>query len=55
MVGEHIAMGNHTTRPIPVLPLVLITDPILKKPLGPCSDDLVREELQNKLFLEMTK
>ena len=47
MVGEHTAMGNHTTRPIPVLPLVLVTDPILKKSLGPCSNDLDRKELQN--------
>ena len=53
MVGEHTAMGNHTTKPIPVLPLVPVTDPILKNPLGPCSDDLNRKELQNNLWLAM--
>ena len=53
MVDEYVGMGNHTTRPIPVEALVPVTDPILKKPLGPCSDDLNREELQNKLWLAM--
>ena len=50
MVDEYVGMGNHTTRPIPVEALVPVTDPILKKPLGPCSDDLNRKELQNNLW-----
>ena len=49
MVDEYIEMGNHTVKPIPVEPLVSVTDPILKEPLGPCSDDIDRKDVQFRL------
>ena len=52
MVDEYIdliSVGNHTVKPIPVEPLVSVTDPILKEPLGPCSDDIDRKDVQFRL------
>jgi peptide deformylase len=41
--------GEHTVRPIPIEPLVHVTDPILKNPLAPCSVDLDRKALEETL------
>ena len=45
--------GNHSIRPIPVLGLVPVTDPILKNPLESCSIGLDRKKLQSELHRAM--
>ncbi len=45
--------GNHSVRPIPVLGLVPVTDPILKNPLESCSIGLDRKKLQSELHRAM--
>tara|TARA_R110000737_G_scaffold93895_1_gene127401 strand:+ start:584 stop:1159 length:576 start_codon:yes stop_codon:yes gene_type:complete len=49
-------LGNNKQKPqhhIFISPLVSLTDPILKEPLGPCSADLDREVIEAKLNLAM--
>ena len=45
--------GNHSIKPIPVLGLVSVTDPILRNPLDSCSIGLDRKELQGELHRAM--
>ena len=45
--------GNHSIKPIPVLGLVSVTDPILRNPLDSCSIGLDRTELQGELHRAM--
>ena len=46
-------VGEHSVRPIPVLGLVPVTDPILKNPLESCSIGLDRKKLQEELHRAM--
>jgi len=45
--------GEHTVRPIPIEPLVHVTDAIMKDPLDSCSVDLNRKELEKTLLNAM--
>ena len=45
--------GNHSMKPIPVLGLVSVTDPILRNPLESCSIGLDCKKLQDELHRAM--